>query len=169
MGNIGFCMGYVVSMRRAGMLKWCMLACWFLVPVLLQTVQHPTDAAGFWYWLNSQPVPRTYTSHQIFVGEIEAIMALAFVGFMQLVVTVLFYRKAQFPVMLWPLPVLLVGFIGNAGWWFGTGTFDPTGALAGFMPAALAGICTAICGRLGENFVFGPGNRSQFDPVGGFE
>jgi hypothetical protein len=160
MGNIGFCMGYVISMRRAGLLKWFMFATWFVVPVLAQSIQHPTDMAGFWYWLNGQPVPRMFTTHQVVMGEIEAILALAIVGFMQFFMTVLFYRKAQFPVMLWPLPVLLVGLVGNAGWWIGTGTFDPTGVLAGLMPAAWSGICAAICGYLSENFVFGPRNRA---------
>jgi hypothetical protein len=162
MDNMGFHLGYIVSMRRAGLLKWIMVSCWLVVPTLVQSIQHPDDVAGFWYWLNGQPVPHLFTPHQIFAGEIEAIMALAFVGFVHLVVTVLFYRKAGFYVMLWPLPVLLIGFIGNAGWYFGTGSFDLTGAFAGFMPAALTGISTAVSGKLGADFVFGPGNRPAF-------
>ena len=169
MNSIAFNTAYAVSLRRAGLLKWLIVASWFIVPVLAQTIAHPSDAAGFWYWLNSQQVPGVYSAQQIVRGEFTAVIALAGVVFIYLVAMTLFYRRAQFFVRLWPLAGLLVGVVGNAGWWFGTGTFNSTGALAGFMPMALAGIATAICERLGANFVFGPGNRPPFDPMVDFE
>src|SRR5262249_44135302 len=136
------------------------------VPVLGQTVEHPMDAAGFWYWLNSEAVPHSFSSHEIVRGEFTALLVGAGVLFVNLVTTTLFYRRTQFWVSLWPLAALLVGGIGNAGWFFGTGYWDNTGALAGFMPAALAGGAMALCQNLGADFVFGKTNRPAFEDAG---
>jgi hypothetical protein len=165
MGNLSYNIAYAVSLRRAGLLKWLIVACWFLVPFLAQTIMHPTDAAGFWYWLNSQTVPRYYGSHEIVRGEFTTFLVLGAVIFLYLVAVTLFYRRAQFFVPLWPLAALLVGGIGNAAWFFGTGAWDSAGAMAGLMPAALAGFSSVVCERLGADFVFGPGNRPVLDDV----
>jgi hypothetical protein len=166
MGHFSYDFG--VALRRGGFLNWVIVACWFLVPVLGQTIMHPTDAAGFWYWLNSQQSLRFYSSHEVVRGEFTAVLALGAVIFVYLVVVTLFYRKTQVPVALWPVAALLVGVIGNAGWWFGTGYWDNTGALAGFFPAALAGLSSLVCERLGANFVFGSSNRPAFTDPGDY-
>jgi hypothetical protein len=168
MGSLRYDLAFAVGLRRAGILKWLIVVCWFLVPVLGQTIMHPTDAAGFWYWLNSQQLPRFYSSHEVVRGEFTAVFGLGAVIFVYLVAMTLFYRRAQFFVALWPIAALLVGVIGNAGWWFGTGYWDNTGALAGFFPAALAGISTAFCERLGADFVFGKDNRPAFSDAGDY-
>jgi hypothetical protein len=48
MESLGRYYDYVrVSMRLAGGLKWFLFAGWVLLPVCVQTIMHPTDAAGF--------------------------------------------------------------------------------------------------------------------------
>jgi hypothetical protein len=168
MGSLRYDVAFAVALRRAGILKWLIIVCWFLVPVLGQTIMHPTDAAGFWYWLNSQHPPRFYSSQEVVRGEFTAVLALGAVIFVYLVAITLFYRRAQYFLALWPIAALLVGVIGNAGWWFGTGYWDSSGALAGWFPAAMAGIGTAVCERLGANFVFGEGNRPAFTDEGDY-
>jgi hypothetical protein len=164
MEDLKFGMAYVIGLRRAGVLKFFLVAAWFVVPFLAQMIQHPTHAAGFFfYWLQGQPVPRYFGSAEVTRAEFMALGALAAVVFVYLVVTTLIYRRAQFYVPLWPFAALLIGVVGNAGWWFGTGTWDTAGALAGFFPAALAGIASAVCEKLGADFVFGKGNRPAFD------
>jgi hypothetical protein len=158
----------VIGMRRGGFLTWVIVATWFLVPFLGQTVVHPSDAAGFWYWLNSQPVPRSFSSHEIVRGEFTTALALGGVLFVNLVATTLFYRRAQFWLSLWPLAALLVGGIGNAGWWLGTGAWDNAGAMAGLWPAGLAGGAMALCQNLGADFVFGKDNRPAFEEAGDY-
>jgi hypothetical protein len=46
----------------------------------------------------------------------------------------------------------------------GRGYFDPIGALAGLTPLVAAVVCHGVCERLGANFVFGPGEKPQFEP-----
>ena len=129
---------------------------------------HPQDAAGFWYWLNSQHPPSFYTSHEVVRGEFAAILALGFVMFVYLVAITLFFRRTQYFVALWPLAGLLVGVVGNAGFWIGTGYWDTTGALAGWIPAVMAGIGSAVCEGLGANFVFGKGGGPTFSDEGDY-
>jgi hypothetical protein len=168
MGNIGYDLAYTIAFRRAGISKWVIIICWLLVPILGQTIMHPTDAAGFWYWLNSQAPPRFYTSHEVVRGEFAAVLSLAAVLFIYLVAVTLFYRRVGDYVALWPLAALLVGVIGNAGWWFGTGYWDNSGALAGWFPAIMAGIATGVCEYLGANFVFGKGGGPTFTDEGDY-
>jgi hypothetical protein len=148
-----------VSLRRAGILKGVILACWFAVPALVVTIMHPSDAAGFWYWINGLAVPKDFSSHQIMRGELTTILALGAMIFVYLVAMTLFYRRAEGFVALWPLAALLVGVIGNLGWFIATGAWDNSGCVAGWMPAALAGIAAAAGERWCADFVFGPGNR----------
>ena len=125
MGSLRYDVAFAVALRRAGILKWLIIVCWFLVPVLGQTIMHPTDAAGFWYWLNSQHPPRFYSSQEVVRGEFTAVLALGAVIFVYLVAITLFYRRAQYFLALWPIAALLVGVIGNAGWWFDTSDIGP--------------------------------------------
>jgi hypothetical protein len=165
MANLRYDSALAVGLQRAGFLKVVIVACWFALPVLAVTIMHPSDAAGFWYWFNGQEVPQYFSSQQIVRGELTAWLALGATLFVYLVAVTLFYRKAQFFVALWPLAGLLVGVVGNAGWWFGTGMWDQAGMLAGWMPAALAGTATALCEKLGADFVFGKDNRPGLDTV----
>ena len=166
MGSLRYDLAYAIALRRAGLLKWLIVTCWFLVPVLGQTIMHPNDAAGFWYWLNGQHQPRFYSSQEVVRGEFTAVLSLGAVIFVYLVAVTLFYRRAQYFLALWWLAAILVGVVGNSAWLFGTGYWDSTGALAGFFPAAMAGIATGVCERLGANFVFGEGNRPAFTDEG---
>jgi hypothetical protein len=156
----------VIGMRRGGFLSWVIVASWFLIPILAQTIMHPSDAAGFWYWLNGQHVPRYYSSHEIVRGEFTTVLVLAGVLFANLVATTLFYRRTQFWLSLWPLAALLVGVIGNAGWWFGTGTWDSAGALVGWMPAALAGIAIGRVPEPGSRFRLRQGQPASVQRFG---
>jgi hypothetical protein len=163
MEDFQFGMAYVIGMRRAGILKWFMVGSWFAVPFLAKMIAHPMHAAGFWYWVNGQHVPHYFTSAEITRGELSAVVALVAVCFVYVVVTTLFYRRAGFYAPLWPFAALLVGIVGNGSWWLYTGTFDTTGALAGFMPMVLAGVAAGVCEKLGANFVFGKDNRPGLD------
>ena len=63
---------------------------------------------------------------------------------------------------LWLLACLFAGLIGNGLWWFGTGQFDPAGAVFGVASTALTEIaCEITCEKLGRSFVFGPEAASQ--------
>jgi hypothetical protein len=160
MEGLKYGVAYVIGMRKAGMLKFFMVAAWFAVPFLAKMIVHPTHAAGFFfYWLQGLPVPRYFPAAEVTRGELTAVLALVGVLFANFVVTTLIYRRAQAFLPLWPFAVLLVGVVGNLSWWFGTGVWDNAGALAGFFPAALAGIASAVCEKWGANFVFGEGNR----------
>jgi hypothetical protein len=141
---------------------------WLLYPVALQTVVHPADAAGFGYWMEGQPVPRFFTSQALIAGEIKALLALAGLSLVLLVAVVLFYRQVKFAVPIWPLAAVLVGVFGNGVWWGSTGYFDLLGALAGLTPLAMTVGCEAVCEKLGQDFVFGPGNRPRFNPNPGW-
>jgi hypothetical protein len=161
MESLGRYYDYVrVSMRLAGGIKWFLFAGWVLLPVCVQTIMHPTDAAGFGYWINGDAVPRFYSSRQVINGELMAVFAFVALIFVYLVVTVLFFRRVRFWVSLWPLAMLIAGFLDNGAWWiYYNGVFDPSGAVAGFMPMVLAGLSVALCHKLGADFVFGPENR----------
>src|SRR5271156_6535529 len=106
-----------VAFQRAGWLMWLMMAGWLLYPVALQTVFHPTDAIGFQYWTQRQPVPRSYTAQMAVSGEIFALIALVVLSLLLLGVAVLVYRKVQFSFAMWPLAGVLVGVVFNAIWW----------------------------------------------------
>jgi hypothetical protein len=150
---------YAIALRRAGILKGVILVCWFAVPALAVTIMHPSDAAGFAYWINGLPVPHYFMSNQVMRGEVTAIFALGATIFVYLAAMVLFYRRAGGFIALWPLAALLVGVIGNLGWFIGTGAWDSSGCMAGWMPAVLAGIGAAAGERWCADLVFGEGNR----------
>jgi hypothetical protein len=61
-----------------------------------------------------------------------AVVALAGVVFAHFVAATLLYKRVGAFLPLWPFTVVLVGVVGNARWWFGTGVWDNTGALSGF-------------------------------------
>jgi hypothetical protein len=160
MEGLKFGVAYVIGMRKAGMLKFFIVAGWFAVPVLAKMIVHPTHAAGlFFYWLQGLAAPQYIPETEVTRGRLTAVLLLAGVLFANLVVTMLIYRRAKAFLPLWPFAILLVGVIGNASWWFGTGAWDNAGALAGFFPAATAGLASAVCEKWGADFVFGKDNR----------
>jgi hypothetical protein len=156
-----------VAFERAwGLL--CLIALdWLLVPVALKMVVHPDHVMGFEYWLQGQAVPQFYTSQMLSVGEIKALSALVILCLLMLGLVVLFYRKIDFALTLWPVAVVVIGVLGNGIWWLGTGAFDATGALVGLAPAAAAVVCHGVCEQLGQDFIFGKGKRPQYNPWGG--
>jgi hypothetical protein len=139
----------------AGWRGWLLLALFMLYPVAVQTVLHPSDAVGFQYWLQGEPVPHLFTTHMLVAGELAALFSLIGLSLAVFVVTLLFYRKAGYWFRLWPLVGITVGGFGNLGWWFYTGHFDPFGALAGLAPLSLSVVIFAICDHLGRDFVMG--------------
>lgn len=146
---------------RAKLLVVVMIAGWLSWPVAVATVFHPTQAIGFQFWMQSEPVPRFYTWSQATAGTIDAAIGLFGVTIVMLGATVLFYRSAKFWVKLWPMPAVLIGVIGNAGWWIDKAFFDRPGVLLGFSAVALALFCEAVCEHLGADFVFGKGVRPK--------
>jgi hypothetical protein len=150
---------FAIAMRRAGVLKGVILACWFLLPSLAVTIMHPSDAAGLWYWLGGQRVPEYFSSAELMRGEIATVAALIGVVIVYIISMALFYRRAGGFVALWPLAALLVGGVGNLVWLIGTGAWDNAGFLAGLMPCVLAGVAAAAGERWCADLVFGTGNR----------
>ena len=73
---------YVIGIREAGILKFLIVAGWFAVPVLAQMIEHPTHAAGFFfYWLHGLAVPRYFMAAEVTRAELTAVLALAGVIF----------------------------------------------------------------------------------------
>ena len=151
--------GLAISLRRAGILKVVILACWFLVPTLVVTIAHPSEAAGVAYGINGLPGPHHFMSNQVMRGEVTAIFALGATIFVYLAAMVLFYRRVGGFIALWSLAALLVGVIGNLGWFIGTGAWDNAGLLAGWMPAVLAGIGAADDASANQDLVCRQGGR----------
>ena len=148
----------------SGFLGYLLVATWLLYPVAVVTVFHPADAVGFQLWLQGFVVPNTMTDRALYAGEAAALLALAVLSLVQWVIITLIYHRSQFFVQLWPLALFLIGFIANGVWWLRTGYFDPLGALAGLTPLVAAVACHGVCERLGAAFVFGPGEKPQFEP-----
>jgi hypothetical protein len=138
---------------------------WVLFPFVVQTVLNPTDAVWAQMRLQGLTVPRVFTAQQAASGWIIAVFALAVLVLLQMVCTVLFYRRAQMDgssvatPMLWPI-ALSIGVIGNGIWWYATGVFDPNGGLVGWSSAALTVGAELLCNKLGRKFVFGPGHSA---------
>jgi hypothetical protein len=152
-------------LARAGVLGWMLVAIWVLYPFAVQTVIHPADAVGFQAWVQGLPVARYLSNQALVAGEITALLVLAALSLLQLGVLVLIYRRVQFSFSVWLLALLLIGGIANGIWWLRTGYFDLQGALAGLTPLVLVVACEMVCERLGQDFVFGKGNRPHYGDV----
>jgi len=152
-----------VASARAGRYAVAVALGWVAFPFVVQTVLHPTDAVWLQMRLQGLPVPHAFTSQQAASGLIIAVFALAVLVLLQMVCTVLFYRRAQIEgssvatPMLWPCSALAIGGVGNAIWWACTGVFDPNGGLVGWAPAALTVGGELLCNKLGRDFVLGNG------------
>jgi len=135
--------------------------------VLQTAFFHPSNAIKLQLKLQGLPPPHVFTSQQLTVGCIEAVVALAVLGLCQMVFTVLFYRWAKMagkPLTtpaLWPLAALGVGVFGNAAWFYGTGVFDWIGCMIGFSSAVLTVIAQIVVNTLGREFVMGPNPQPQ--------
>ena len=156
------------ALARAGLLAWVVAAGWLACPFAVATVLNPKDIIGAQYKLQGLRVPSGFTAQQLGFGLIEALVALGVLVLLQLVFTVLFYRAAKMdgaaaatPV-LFPLALLVVGIVGNAAWFAGTGgRFDLAGCIIGLTSTALTVGAELVCNWLGKEFVFGPGSAAQ--------
>jgi hypothetical protein len=149
-----------VATARAGIAGWTVAANWVVLPFVVQTLMHPEDAIRLQLKLEGLPVPPFFTAHQMVAGFAATVIALGVIVLLQMTCTVLFYRRAQIngnriacPV-LWPLAAL-TGLLGDAGWWYWTGSFDAGGGVIGLSSAALAVGGEILCNKLGREFVFG--------------
>jgi hypothetical protein len=154
-----YCDNFLAACGRAKLWTSVLLIGWLLFPVGIQTVFNPTDAIGFQTLIQHQPIRRFYTWRMAEAGEFDATFALVTLSLLMLWATVLFFRRTQYFVKLFPVAGLLAGIIANGLWWFDKGFFDQTGALAGLAPLALMVSCEAACEHFGADFVFGKGNR----------
>jgi hypothetical protein len=151
-----------VASARAGRYAVAVALGWVAFPFVVQTVLNPTDAVWAQMRLQGLTVPHAFTAQQAASGLIIAVFALAVLVLLQMVCTVLFYRRAQIEgssvatPMLWPL-ALSIGVIGNGIWWYATGVFDPNGGLVGWSAAALTVGGELLCNKLGRDFVLGNG------------
>lgn len=151
------------ALKRAGWLSWAVAAGWLIWPYAVTACCYPGDVLGMQAKLQGLSVPDSFTMQQLVVGEAEALIALAVLGLLQTVLTVLFYRKAQMagteaatPV-LWPLALVVGGVLSNAAWFFGSGAWDTAGFVIGLSSTALTVGAEMSCNRLGRKFVLGTG------------
>lgn len=155
-----------VASARAGRYALAVAAGWVVFPFVVQTVLNPTDAVRLQMKLQGFPVPHVFTAQQAASGLVEAVFAFCVLVLLQMICTVLFYRRAKMEgssvatPALWPLAALSVGVLGNGAWWYATGAFDPSGGIVGWSSAALTVGGEILCNRLGRNFVLGSGTAA---------
>ena len=160
-----------VASARAGRYALAVAVGWVAFPFVVQTVLNPTDAIRLQMKLQGLPVPHVFTAQQAASGLVEAVFALCVLVLLQMVCTVLFYRRAQMEgssvatPALWPLAACW-GLIGDAVWWYVTGVFDPGGGIVGLSSAALTVGGELLVNRLGRNFVLGAGNGGAVSLIG---
>ena len=155
------------ALSRAGWLAWAVAAGWLICPFAVAHCFYPEDVLRLEYKLQGLRVPSGFTAQQLVVGEFWALAALGTLALLQLVLTALFYRKAQMdgaeaaaPV-LWPLALIVAGVVGNAAWFFGTCAWDTAGCIIGLLPPALTVGAELICNKLGREFVYGSGAAAK--------
>lgn len=159
-----------VGLVRGGPYTAAVAAGWGVCPFVVQTVLHPTDAIWLQLKFQGSPVPQFFTAQQAMAGFVEAVFALCVLVLLQMVCTVLFYRRVKMEgssvatPALWPLAAAW-GLIGNAVWWAATGVFDPGGGIVGLSSAALTFGGELLVNKLGREFVFGPAQPAQPAPV----
>jgi hypothetical protein len=140
---------------------WLVAAGWIVFPFALRTaLLNPGDMIWAQYWVQGVAPPLHFTAQQTAVGLVEAVIAVLVLVLLQIVCTVLFYRRSALDVgpvatpALWPLSALLPGVLGNAAWYGWTGIFDWQGGFVGLSPVALTVGAAIIINRLGKNFVY---------------
>jgi hypothetical protein len=151
-----------VASMRAPLYTAAIAAGWIAFPFALQTVLHPADAIKLQFKLQGVPLPHVLTAQQLGFGEFEAVASILVLVLVQMVCTVLYYRKAQMhgasaaTPALWPVSALLAGIFGNLAWCVALGTVDFTGCLIGFSWMALTVGGEILTNKLGKKFVLGP-------------
>jgi hypothetical protein len=156
LGNLG-----EASSRANGFIAAVALG-WAGLPFVVQTAFfHPSNAIKLQFRLQGLPPPHVFTSQQLTVGFIEALLALGVLLLVQMVCTTLFYRNAKMqgqsvahPV-LWPLAAFGVGIVGNGIWYYATGAFDFTGCMIGLSSGGAALAAEFVVNKLGREFVMG--------------
>jgi hypothetical protein len=160
--------GYAAELHaavdRAGWIATLLLLPgWFACPFVVQSMLHPLDVVKLTYVLHGLPLPHTAAARQLIVALSECAMVLAVIGLWQLVVTVAFYRRAQIfgrrvaTPRLWPVAALLVGGIGNLGWFIGLGgETEFSGYVIGLTATAVTIGIEMLSEKLGRDFVVGP-------------
>jgi hypothetical protein len=135
-----------------------------LFPLLTQSLLHPLDVVKLDYVLHGFPKPHSAAARQLTVALAEVAVIFGATVLWQLVVTVSFYRRAQVfgrkaaTPQLYPVALLLVGGIGNLGWFIGlsAASSDVGGYVIGLTSTALTIALEMFCERLGRDFVVGP-------------
>jgi hypothetical protein len=151
----------VAAVRARGII-WMVAAGWIALPFGLATLLHPGDVINLQYVLQGEAKHKILTVQQMGVGFVETLFALGVLLLLQLVGTVLFYRRAQVygarnsTPTLWPIAALLPGVIGNALWFVCTGYVDVTGLVIGLVPTAITFAAERLCDQFSRDFVFGP-------------
>jgi hypothetical protein len=148
-----------VALQRSGPLGWVLGTIWVLYPFAIQTVIHPSDAVGFQAWIQGLPVAEFVSRQARATGLIIAVLVFVVLSLLHFGTLLLIYRRVQFVFSMWPLGLLLIGFVANSLWWLRTGYFDLTGCLAGLAPLGIIVVCEIVFEHLGTDFVFGKGNR----------
>lgn len=154
----------LVGFKHSKFLSAVILAGWVLYPFTLQSIIHPFGALDLAAYLTGQPIPHTATLRALRGGIVMATMELGVLTLIELVAMTLFYRRAQFALTFWPIPIVLIGIFSNAAWWIYKGAFSLEGSLVGLTPFVVMVICESIIEKLGKDFVFGKNNRPAFDP-----
>jgi hypothetical protein len=150
------------ALSEAWYLTIFLVLIWLMYPVAVQTIIHPEDAVGFQQWLQGLPVSQFVTSQAKNWGLLNALFVLIFLFLAHFLILLLIYRQTQRSFSTWIVALLLIGVVANGMWWLRTGYFDISGALAGLMPLVLVIAIEAVFEHLGQDFVFGKGERPDF-------
>jgi hypothetical protein len=151
-----------VAAVRARGVAWMVATGWLAFPFGLASLLHPGDVINLHYFVQGEAKHKFLTVQQMGVGFVEALFALAVLLLLQIVGTVLFYRRAQVfgarvaTPALWPCAALLPGVIGNALFFVCLGYVDVIGLVIGLVPTAITFAAERLVEQLGRDFVFGP-------------
>ena len=139
------------------------VAVWCVLPVMVEWVLHPSDVIRLVHYLEGEAIPLDFSGQELWAGEFFASVAFAMLGLLLLVALTVLYRRTQFSVVLYPAALILVGVVGNGLWGYGFHFFDLAGTIVGLFPTAATVILQGLIERQSQDFVFGPGNRPQFE------
>jgi hypothetical protein len=148
--------------RDAGFLGLILACLWLMYPFAMQTVIHPSDAVGFQAYIQGLPISQYVTQRALLGGLALAVIALGCISLMHFVVLLLIYRRVQYAFSCWFVALVLIGGVANGLWYLRTGYFDLLGALAGLTPLVLMVGLEGVFERLGQDFVFGKGERPYY-------
>jgi hypothetical protein len=138
-------------------------AMWFWLPFNMRMIVNPSQMIRFEHWLGGEAQPVYFSQGMLVAGEMKAVLALVMASVVLLVGLTLFYRRTRFALNLWPVALIGLGLIGNAMWGVGRGWFDFVGLVLGLTPMAATVFGQMALEKMGMDFVFGPGNRPEFE------